>query len=143
VFTYPRPESPPAPPMWMGVVSGLSLLGALVALAFHDYQIAGVGIILCNGVFLLLAVHRRRERRRQVGRTSGQRIAMIHAMSLFGGLSAASVVLGVCWGAGLVTWHVAALVGLTLVTASGWRLRQLSRNAVAQARRSAQTLDDA
>jgi hypothetical protein len=60
----PRPEYPPPPPTWMGVVSGLALLGAMVAVMFHDYQIAGVGIILCNVVFLLLWVHRHRERQR-------------------------------------------------------------------------------
>jgi hypothetical protein len=62
---YPRPESVPPPPLWMGVVSGLSLLGALVALVSNHYRIADVGIILCNVVFILLAVRRHRERRRQ------------------------------------------------------------------------------
>lgn len=54
----PRPEAPPTPPMWMGVVSGLCLLGAMVALMFHDYRMADVGVILCNGVFLLLSSSR-------------------------------------------------------------------------------------
>jgi hypothetical protein len=49
----------------MGVVSGLSLLGALVALVSNRYRIADVGIILCNVVFIFLAVRRHRERRRQ------------------------------------------------------------------------------
>jgi hypothetical protein len=65
VFSYSRPESPPPPPTWMGVVSGLSLLGALWALMLGDHRIADVGIILCNVVLLLLFVRRYRERRRQ------------------------------------------------------------------------------
>jgi hypothetical protein len=58
MFTYPRPESPPPPPMWMGVLTGLALLGAMVALMFHDYRMADVGIISCNVLFLLLAFRR-------------------------------------------------------------------------------------
>jgi hypothetical protein len=54
----PRPESPTPPPTWMGVVTGLALLGAMVALMFHDYRMADVGIILCNVLFLLLAFRR-------------------------------------------------------------------------------------
>jgi hypothetical protein len=61
----PRPESPPPPPTWMGVVSGLSLLGVMVALMFHRYRDADIGIIVCNVVFLLLAFHRHRERQRK------------------------------------------------------------------------------
>ena len=60
-----RPESPPPPPMWMGVVSGLALLGAMVGFMFHDYRIADVGIIVGNVVFLLPFVRRYRERRRK------------------------------------------------------------------------------
>jgi hypothetical protein len=65
LFTYPRPESPPPPPTWMGVVSGLALVGVLVAFVFRDYRIADVGIIVGNLVLLLLFIRRHRERRRQ------------------------------------------------------------------------------
>jgi hypothetical protein len=49
----------------MGVVSGLSLLGAFVALILHDYRAAEIGIIVCSLVFLLLFIRRHRERRRR------------------------------------------------------------------------------
>jgi hypothetical protein len=65
VFTYPRLESPPPPPLWMGVVTGLACLGALVALMSNHYRIADVAIIAGNLVFLLLFIRRHRERRRQ------------------------------------------------------------------------------
>ena len=55
---YPRLESPPPPPMWMGVMSGLALFGAMVALMLHNYRMADVGIILCNVMFLFLASSR-------------------------------------------------------------------------------------
>jgi hypothetical protein len=54
----PRPESPPPPPIWTGVVSGLGLLAAMVGLIFHNYRMAGVGIGICNIGFLFLAVGR-------------------------------------------------------------------------------------
>ena len=69
----PRPESPPPPPLWMGIVTGLSLVGAFWALMLGDYRIADVGIILSGVVSLLLTLRRYRERRRQVGRTRDQK----------------------------------------------------------------------
>ena len=73
MFTYPRAEAPPPPPLWMGVVTGLACLGAVVALVSNHYRIAGVAIILGNLVFLLLFIRRHRERRQQVGRTRDQK----------------------------------------------------------------------
>ena len=65
MFTYPRPESPPSPPMWMGVVGGLAVLGAMVGLTFHDYRMADVGIVVCSVFNLLPFVWRYRERRQK------------------------------------------------------------------------------
>lgn len=78
----------------------------------------------------------RRDRKQSVARESmagvstadsgflAARTVTVYANSLFVGLGAASVLLGWCWSAGLVTWYVATMIGLTLVTISGWQLRQ-------------------
>ena len=39
-------------------MTGLALLGAMVALTFHNFRMADVGVILCNVLFLLLAFRR-------------------------------------------------------------------------------------
>jgi hypothetical protein len=61
----PRLESVPPAHLWAALASGLAVLGAMVALMFHDYRKADAGIILADAIFLLFAVLRYRERRQQ------------------------------------------------------------------------------